>query len=148
MVRYQEKLICGETKILVMDNTMSRLKGFDDCKNIATHHRNLNDVENGICILGNFNGMHRDFCWCDLQNIDVIKPVTLSCIICLMYEKLSYSRNPVPVENKPTENIEFSDFMDVIFEQELEKIKTARYEINCGLPEKEQLKCREKFDRI
>ena len=66
--------------------TMNKLNDLDVCNNIATHHRNLNDVENGICILGNFNGIHRDFCWCDLIGIDVTKGVELSCIICLMYD--------------------------------------------------------------
>jgi len=66
--------------------TMNKLKDLDVCENTATHHRNLNDVENGICILGNFNGIHRDFCWCDLIGIDVTKGVELSCIICLMYD--------------------------------------------------------------
>ncbi len=115
---------------------MNKLKELDVCENTATHHRNLNDVENGICILGNFNGIHRDFCWCDLIDVDVTKRVELSCIICLMYEKLFYA---VPVNGNPTKNIDSSDFMNVIFEQELEKIKTVCYDINCGLPENEQV---------
>ena len=39
-------------------------------------------------------------------------------------------------------------FINVIFEHELEKIKTGCYDINCGLPENEELSCRKEFDRI
>jgi hypothetical protein len=124
-----------------MVNSMNKLKDLDHCKNSATHHRNLNDVENGICILGDFTGIHRSFCWCDLQNIDVKKKVELSCVICLLYEKGTFSQNP-------PKNMEFSSFMDVIFEQELRRIRTAAYDINCGLSPNEQTKCIEKFDRI
>ena len=72
--------------------------------------------------------------------------VELSCVICLLNEKLSYTAHPVPVS--PTKNIDFSDFMNVIFEQEFKKIRSARYDINCGLPEKKQVECSEKFDKI
>lgn len=125
---------------------MTKLKDINKCENSATHHRYLNDIENGICILGNFNGIHRDFCWCDLLDINVKEQVELCCVICMMNERQSYDRLPVPANH--TENIEFIDFMNVIFDQELEKIRTMRYDINCGLPEKEQTKCREKFDKI
>lgn len=116
------------------------------CENAATHHRYLNDIENSICVLGNLNGLHRDFCWCDLLDINVKKRVELCCPFCLVNERNSYDRLPVPVNL--TENIEFIDFMNVIFEQELEKIKTLSYDINCGLSENEQVRCREKFDII
>ena len=55
----------------------------------VTHPRYLNEIENGICILGNFNGLHR-FCWCDLLDINVKKRVELCCPMCLMYERNSY----------------------------------------------------------
>ena len=71
---------------------MTKSTESDKCENIATHHRNFNEIENGICILGNFNGIHRDFCWCDLLNIDVEKRVELSCVICMMNERQSYDR--------------------------------------------------------
>jgi hypothetical protein len=38
--------------------------------------------------------------------------------------------------------------MNVIFEQELTKINTGYHDINCGLSQKEQNKCIEKFDMI
>jgi hypothetical protein len=120
---------------------MTKSKESDKCENAAIHHRYLNEIENGICILGNFNGLHRDFCWCDLLDIDVEKRVELCCPFCLVNERNSYDR-------LRTEKINFVDFMNVIFDQELEKIKTDRYDIICGLPEKEQVKCREKFDII
>lgn len=112
-----------------------------ECKNEASHHRNLNEVENGICILGNFTQTHRDFCWCDLNHINVKKRVELACVICLLYEKGTYSQNPPKA-------VEFNNFMDVIFEQELTKIDTGFYDINCGLPEKKQVECVEKFKII
>ena len=110
---------------------ITKSKESDKCENIATHHMNFNEIENGICILGNFNGIHRDFCWCDLLNIDVEKRAELSCPICMMNERQSYDRLFVPANR--TKNIEFIEFMNVIFDQELEKIKAARYDINCGL---------------
>ena len=36
-------------------NKVKNSKDFDLCENMSTHHRNLNDIDNGICILGNFN---------------------------------------------------------------------------------------------
>lgn len=80
-----------------------------------------------------------------MQNIDVKKAVGLSCIICYLKEKNSYSANPPEFE--PTENVEFSDFMEIIYEQELRKIKIGAYDIDCGLSENEQTKSIEKFDR-
>ena len=59
---------------------------------------------------------------------------------CMKKEKSPMIDSPVPANQ--TKNIEFIDFMNVIFEQELEKIGTERYDINCGLPEKEQVECR------
>ena len=63
-----------------------------------------------------------------------------------MHERDSYNRLPVPANH--TENIKFSDFMDVIFEQELTKINMGAYDITCDLSQKEQNKCMEKFDII
>ena len=125
---------------------MKQSKDSNICKNAATHYRHFNEVKNGTCILGDFNRIHRSFCWCDLHNINVNRRVELSCVICLLYEKLSYNALPVPANS--TKNLRFNDFMNVIFGLELEKIKTAHYEIDCGLPQKELVKCYNKFDRI
>ena len=65
----------------------SKSKHSDKCENAPTHHRYLNETENGFCTLGHFTGLHRSFCWCDLIDIDVEKPVKLSCVVCLLYEK-------------------------------------------------------------
>ena len=63
-------------------------------------------------------------------------------MLSVYYTKSEHLAKKIP------ENIQFIDLLNVIIEQELEKIRTARYEINCGLAEEEQIRLREKFERI
>ena len=130
----------GSSKVTDSNNDKLSNDKMSTCENFESF-RDLNNPKNGICILGEFSGIHRGLCWCDLVNIDVKKEVPLSCIVCLMNEKLTYGLNPVP-------NLEFSDFINVIFEQELEKIDTGFYDIDCGLPEKQLIECEKKFYKV
>jgi hypothetical protein len=107
----------GSSKVTVSNNDK-----MSTCENFESF-RDLNNPENGICILGEFSGIHRGLCWCDLLNIDVRKEVPLSCIICLLDLQHDYnhyfSKHIDKINNK-----KFDDNLEVTFSSSDQTCKT------------------------
>jgi len=98
---------------------------------------------NSICILGDLTNIHGAFTFADLVDINIKKPVILTCEKCLVKMKAEYD-----IFNKNIQGVSFSQFFNTSLEQQLHRIQMFKNEIESNLDQKTLIKCIAKFEKI